>query len=493
MGIDEVWGVMHKTRPRWQSWFDDYVRFLEMDRGLSPSAQSHYGHIAERYLAWQFRRRPVNWRRVRPQDLWRYVRRLRWPGRKAQGLNSELTALRQFLRFVHLRGGCTVALAEAVPTVSGGSRSLVRPALSTEHRRQLLACFDRHNTEGARDYAMARCMTDLGLRCVEVARLGLHDLDDLGRSKMPSLCTRVRQYLAHRRAMGYVLTAAAQRLPAFARYAQRRAPGQPLTTALALQWATARPGASRSTHAKLLGLVRGLARFCAVFDPRTAVPGTHLLGPTCQRVRPHLFTAEQIRLILRRAGALSTRRSPLQPRTYETLIGLLACTGLRPGEARHLRWHDLDSATGPLRIAPCKASPERMIPLHPTTVRALQRYWAARRRYFPGGDHWFVGTTGQPLRARKTEMIFARLAQGIPSNGQRLSLRLVDFRHTFASHWIAQWSRQAQPVSHHLLLLARYLGHRHFGSTWWYVSSDPQTLQAAARTFRRFHVQARHP
>ena len=304
---------------------------------------------------------------------------------------------------------------------------------------------------------------------------------------MSSWRTLVRQYLAHRRALGFVLKDAAQRLPDFARYAQRRAPGQPLTTALALQWATARPSASRSTHAKLLGLVRGLARFCAVLDPRTAVPATHLLGPAGQRVRPHLFTEEQTQLILRRARALSTSRSPLHPRTYETLIGLLACTGLRPGEARRLHWHDVDPATGRLRIAPCKSSPERMIPLHPTTVRALQRYWAARRRSFPGGEHLLVGVTGQPLRARKTEMIFARLVRGIPSNGQRASLRLVDFRHTFASHWIAEWSRQAQPVSHHLLLLARYLGHRDFSSTWWYVSSDAQSLQAAARTFRRFH------
>jgi integrase/recombinase XerD len=168
---------MQKPRPRWQSWIDDYVRFMETDRGLSPSAQSHYGHFAERYLAWQFRRRPVDWRRVRPQDIWRYVRRLRRPGRKAQGLNSELSALRQFLRFVHLRGGGTFALAQAVPAVSGGPRLLERAALTEPDRQRLLACFDRKSADGRRDYAMALCMTDLGLRCIEIVRLCLRDLD----------------------------------------------------------------------------------------------------------------------------------------------------------------------------------------------------------------------------------------------------------------------------------------------------------------------------
>ena len=49
------------------------------------------------------------------------------------------------------------------------------------------------------------------------------------------------------------------------------------------------------------------------------------------------------------------------------------------------------------------------------------------------------------------------------------------------------------PVAHRLLLLSRYLGHRHFISTWWYVSSDPEALRSAAEQFRRFHhVSSRH-
>lgn len=306
------------------------------------------------------------------------------------------------------------------------------------------------------------------------------------------MLTLVRRYLAHRQEMGYLVHDAAQRLPDFGRYADRLAPGKPLTTAIALQWATARPTGCRATHAKLLGLVRCFARYCAVLDPRTEVPATHLLGPAYQRVRPHIYTKRQIRLILHRARTLTTRASPLHPLTYETLIGLLACTGMRPGEARRLRGNDVDIAAGRLRIAPCKSSPERLIPLHVTTVRALQRYQTARRRCFPFGEHLFVSAAGRPLRARKTEMIFARLVRGIASNGQRPSLRLVDFRHTFASDWIAEWSQRSKPVSHRLLWLARYLGHQDFSSTWWYVSSDPQALQAAAHAFRRFHANGPH-
>ena len=131
-----------------------------------------------------------------------------------------------------------------------------------------------------------------------------------------------------------------------------------------------------------------------------------------------------------------------------------------------------------------------MIPLHPTTARP-RHYHQTRRTLFPWGEILFVGATGRPLTARRTEKVFRRLTCDLVPRGERRSLRLVDFRHTFASERISQWSRQSRPVAHHLLLLARYLGHRTFSSTWWYVSSDPLALRDASERFRHFHKQPR--
>lgn len=308
---------------------------------------------------------------------------------------------------------------------------------------------------------------------------------NLGR---PSKLRLVRQYLASRRKLGYRM-GSAELLLDFARFADREAPGKPVTTALAIQWASAIPSVRPATRAGRLGMVRGFARFCASIDSRTQIPDSHLLGPTFQRVRPHLFTPAEIRLILRRTRRLEIRRSHLHPLTYETLIGLLASTGMRPGEALRLQWRDLDVDQCTLRIGRCKFSPERVIALHPTTVRALQRYHRKRQAYFPRGETLFVGTTGRPLSARRTERVFHRLTRDLISRSKRRSLRLMDFRHTFASQRISDWSRQGQPVAHHLLLLARYLGHRTFNSTWWYVSSDPNALRNASDRFRHFHEQ----
>lgn len=302
----------------------------------------------------------------------------------------------------------------------------------------------------------------------------------------PSKLILVRRYLEYRRKLGYRMKSA-ELLLDFARFADRAAPGKPLTAALAVRWATATPSTRPGTRAGRLGMVRGFARYCASSESRTQIPDSHLLGPQFQRVRPHLFTPAEVGLILQRVRRLPTRHSRLHPLTYETLIGLLAATGIRPGEALRLRCQDLDSDQGTLCVRRCKFSPERVIALHPSTVRALGHYRQRRQALFPGGESFFVGTTGSSLAARRSEKVFRRLTRGLVSIGERRSVRLMDFRHTFASQRIAQWSRQSRPVAHHLLLLARYLGHRTFNSTWWYVSSAPGTLQVASERFLHFH------
>jgi integrase len=295
-----------------------------------------------------------------------------------------------------------------------------------------------------------------------------------------------RRYVAHRQMLGYKMTDAG-RVIAFAEFMDRAAPGQSLTAARALEWVTADPTRKITTQVGLLSTLRGFARYCLAFDPRTQIPPAGVLGRGYCRLRPHIYTAAQVRLILRRTRSLTTHYGPLHPLTYETFIGLMACTGMRSGEARRLKLADFNPRTGQLRIAPFKASPERTIPLHATAVRALTHYAALRRRCFPFNDSFFVGVTGRPLGTGPTESVFNRLVTGIASKGDFPRPRMTDFRHTFASHWIAEWSVQAKPVSHHLLLLARYLGHKNFASTWWYVTSDPRSLRAAADTFRRFH------
>jgi len=128
-------------------------------------------------MAWQFGHGVVRWKRVKPTDVWEYTAALQRHGYKTKTVIDYLSALRQFLRFVHLRGSSSPILAQAVPTISDRGRSARRDALSSDQRRRFLASFNLQSADGRRDYAMALCMTDMGLRRIEVVRLRTQDID----------------------------------------------------------------------------------------------------------------------------------------------------------------------------------------------------------------------------------------------------------------------------------------------------------------------------
>ena len=297
--------------------------------------------------------------------------------------------------------------------------------------------------------------------------------------------TLLRRYVDHRRRLGYALKDIEGRLRGFAEHCERVSPGQAITTARAVEWASQTTAGPAARSARL-ALVRSFALYCANLDPRTEVPPPHILGKAAPRTRPHIFSDAEIVRLMRRARRLKDAYSPLRPYTYETLIGLLACTGMRPCEAFRLKVADFDPVNGTIRVPALKSSPERVLPLHSTAVTALQAYLQKRRQLCPMGDYFFVGPIGRRLGRTNCNRIMHQLFRGIRSNGLRRVVRPYDLRHTFATRLIAKWSKEEAPVAHRLLLLTHYLGHAQFTHTWWYVSSQSNALRAAAKQFERY-------
>jgi integrase len=168
------------------------------------------------------------------------------------------------------------------------------------------------------------------------------------------------------------------------------------------------------------------------------------------------------------------------------MIGLVFCTGLRPAEVCKLRLVDFDPRARTIVITQTKFSPQRVLPLHSTVVRALERYLKARRRIIPFGDHFFVCRRGIPFTPNNISNYFHLLVRGIDPNGVRPMIRFGDLRHTFATRLISGWSRRSEPVPHYLVLLSRYMGHKQFNATWWYISPDCSSLKTAMKLFGQF-------
>jgi integrase/recombinase XerD len=173
----------------------------------------------------------------------------------------------------------------------------------------------------------------------------------------------------------------------------------------------------------------------------------------------------------------------LRSATYQTLIGLLAATGLRVGEALRLQRDQVDWSEGVLTVHATKFGKSREVPLSPGTMQALAGYARTRDQQLPrpGTTAFFVSTAGTPVAYSHFGAAFRRIitASGVGA-GSPVRPRVHDMRHSFAVHTLAGWYRAGEDAGALLPRLSTYLGHRGPVYTYWYLSAAPELLALAA-------------
>lgn len=300
--------------------------------------------------------------------------------------------------------------------------------------------------------------------------------------RLEKMLTRVQRYLADRRALGYRLREEGRLLLDFGRYADRVGHRGALTLDLALRWARLPTGTDPAYWARRLQVLRCLAKYLALFESQTVIPANRILGRAFIRKVPHIYSSEELSQLLQAARQLPPRQS-LRPNTYFTLIGLMACTGIRLGEAVRLGVNDVDFQAGTLTVRQSKLHEARILPLLDSTLEQLLQYHRARQIYAPNAKTFFVSLRGTGLAVSTVGITFHSLAAGLKGRGSRPHPRLTDLRHTFSCRVLLQWSRRRQDLDHDLLLLMHYLGHSKIRHTYWYLTGVPELLHQAAAAF----------
>jgi integrase/recombinase XerD len=308
------------------------------------------------------------------------------------------------------------------------------------------------------------------------------------------LDTHLVAYLSLREALGFQMRAEKIILPEFVAYVKAQESTGPIRAQVALEWAcqeSAHRGPSGA--ARRLSMARAFLSYLKASVPDTDVPDAGLL-PSPRRPKPYLFTPPQLTALFEAAQA-SQPRGSLRPYTLSTLLGLLASTGLRVGEAIRLQVDQvkLDLHPPQLHILETKFHKARIVPLHPSTAERLHHYGeqCARLHYDGLSDAFFVSEQGHPLKYLALHNWFARLCQRLaiePTDGRRGPC-LMSFRHTFAVTCIQRWYQQGLDVQALLPHLSVYLGHVHPQESYWYLTSVPELLSAAAQRFQTY-VQA---
>ncbi|MCE9681689.1 tyrosine-type recombinase/integrase [Halomonas alkalisoli] len=153
--------------------FDDYLRDV---CGLAVQTRRGRCREARQFLSDMFGAGPLIVDHITPSVLVDYVtdRACRARGPTATAL---VGALRSYLRFLRFDGTLVDNLEDAIPSPARWSLAVLPPALDDEQLARFWSVFDRTTAIGKRDYAMARCLADMALRCHEVAQLDLESID----------------------------------------------------------------------------------------------------------------------------------------------------------------------------------------------------------------------------------------------------------------------------------------------------------------------------
>ncbi len=302
-----------------------------------------------------------------------------------------------------------------------------------------------------------------------------------------TMTQNAERYIALKRHLGIKYDTQGRMLRAYARYADGRGDAF-IQSGGMVEWAAG--SSTIETARQRLENLRNFALWLHAEDKRHEVPPRDILGPRARkRPTPHLLTCEQIGLVMEAALGLQPKDS-ITPQTFHFMIGLVASTGLRATEAVSLRLSDL--TVDGLVIRETKFRKSRLVVLHPSVRRALERYAEIRKKRGGSEEHLFVLSTGRPTSSDYLSQVFAKLARrvGVKDGPGIPGPTLHSLRHSFAVRSLeAVNATDRDTVSRHMIALSTYLGHADVASTYWYLEGTPAVLRSIADATENAHLR----
>lgn len=298
---------------------------------------------------------------------------------------------------------------------------------------------------------------------------------------MSALEATLADYLGLRRALGHKLDDAGRHLAKFV--AHLNDAGEDTVTMHTVLGFVLDPDLdpASTVPSRRLTAVRGFARHLSGIDPRTEIPPAGLVSDRPRRRTPFVFCDADVDAVARSAAASTP--FPFRAATLTTMIGLLAATGLRVGEAIRLDRDEVDWDQALLRVRNTKFGKGRDVPVSPSTLDALVAYRRQRDKRRPASPRLFVSLSGTPVAYSHFGLTFRRAVDtaGLGAGGP-IRPRAHDLRHSFAIRTLLGWYRDGLDVEALLPRLSAYMGHAEPRFTYHYLTATPELLgEAAAR------------
>ena len=234
-----------------------------------------------------------------------------------------------------------------------------------------------------------------------------------------------------------------------------------------------------------------IRQFCIYLNQRGIkcyVPDKTLMPK--YRYRPRYSPLSESDLILfMQAARLIRANRPFIGESYATMLGLLWCTGMRRREIVRLTHTDVDLKQGILFVRETKFQKDRIIPLGPSVIKALENYEKLKMtegHSVAGKSPFFTNLVGKAMPGHSVSTAFNRIIKKMgvtDENGKYPCLH--NLRHNFATQTMARFMKDPQtfPVSASMARLSTYLGHVSIFHTQYYLHPDFNLMQGALEKF----------
>lgn len=150
--------------------------YLKNVAGLSSATRLYRCRYATEFLVWLSNKQSITLRKLKYEDLSLFINQ-RITGISLATLASIAYSLNSFIRFLSAQGLLFMEPALCVPHPKLQYSLSTKKSLSKAEVNKVFAAINQNYPTGIRDYAVMRCLYDLGLRTSEVAGLKLGDFD----------------------------------------------------------------------------------------------------------------------------------------------------------------------------------------------------------------------------------------------------------------------------------------------------------------------------
>ena len=179
-----------------------------------------------------------------------------------------------------------------------------------------------------------------------------------------------------------------------------------------------------------------------------------ILRAQTERRLPAVLSREEVRSLL---AQVKTSQN------YAYLSTVYSC-GLRLHEGLHLEVSDIDSTRMMIHVHRGKGAKDRYVPLPPSTLNLLRRYWRTHRHpclLFPARGRGGNGAKDAPLPMAKSSVQGAFRRAKIAARIHKKTVSVHTLRHSYATHLLE--------AGVNLRVIQRYMGHAQLETTMVYL------------------------